>query len=209
MSAISTPTTLSATVTGTLATTSTAVFRMPFKGYITAATAAVGTAPAGSALTATLVAGNGIGGRLSIAASATSGDFTLSTSAFTVTNKALTSNVATLTTSAVHGYAVGDVVTVRNVGDPFDGTYTISAVASTTTFGYVRTKKNVTSVAVAAGAGATAQSSSPVSFAAGDLVTVAVTAVGSSTAGSNLGVVITVAASSDAGAPLDWDGTTV
>jgi hypothetical protein len=180
---------------------------MPFKGYITAATAAVGTAPAGSALTATLVAGNGIGGRLSIAASATSGDFTLSNGAFTVTNKALTSNVATLTTSAVHGYAVGDVVTVRNVGDPFDGTYTISAVASTTTFGYVRTKKNVSSAAVAAGA--TAQSSSPVSFAKDDLVTVAVTAVGSGTAGSNLGVVITVAASSDAGAPLDWDGTTV
>ena len=209
MSAISTPTILSANVTGAVSTSSKAVFRMPFKGYITAATAAVGTAPTGSALTATLVANNGILGRLSIAAAATSGDFTLSTGAFTVTNKALTSNVATLTTSAVHGYAVGDVVTVRNVGDPFDGTYTISAVASTTTFGYVRTKKNVTSVAVAAGAGATAQSSSPAAFAAGELVTLTVAQVGSTVAGSDLGVVITVAASSDAGAPLDWDGTTV
>ena len=104
---------------------------------------------------------------------------------------------------------MGDVVTVRNVGDPFDGTYTISAVASTTTFGYVRTKKNVTSVAVAAGAGATAQSSSPAAFAAGELVTLTVAQVGSTVAGSDLGVVITVAASSDAGAPLDWDGTTV
>ncbi len=207
MSAISTPTILSANITGAASTSSTAVFRMPFKGYITAATAALGTAPAGSALTATLVANNGILGRLSIAASGTSGDFTLSTGAFTVTNKALTSDVATLTTSAVHGYAVGDVVTVKGVGFPFDGTYTISVVASTTTFGYVRTKANVSSAAVAAGA--TAQSSSPAAFAAGELVTLAVTAVGSSTAGSNLGVVITVAASSDAGAPLDWDGTTV
>ena len=204
---INTPTILSANVTGAASTSSKAVFRMPFKGYITAATAAVGTAPVGSALTATLVANNGILGRLSIAVSTTSADFTLSTGAFTVTNKALTTNVATLTTSAVHGYAVGDVVTVKGVGEPFDGTYTISVVASTTTFGYVRTKTNVSSVAAAAGA--TAQSSSPAAFAAGELVTLAVTAVGSSTAGSDLGVVITVQASSDAGAPLDWDGTTV
>ena len=191
MSAISTPTILSANVTGAVSTSSKAVFRMPFKGYITA----------------TLVANNGILGRLSIAVSTTSADFTLSTGAFTVTNKALTTNVATLTTSAVHGYAVGDVVTVKGVGEPFDGTYTISVVASTTTFGYVRTKKNVTSVA--APAGATARSSSPAAFAAGELVTLAVTQIGSTVAGSNLGVVITVAASSDAGAPLDWDGTTV
>ena len=207
MSAISTPTILSANVTGAVSTSSKAVFRMPFKGYITGATAAVGTAPTGAALTATLVANNGILGRLSIAVSTTSADFTLSTGAFTVTNKALTTNVATLTTSAVHGYAVGDVVTVKGVGEPFDGTYTISVVASTTTFGYVRTKKNVTSVA--APAGATARSSSPAAFAAGELVTLAVTQIGSTVAGSNLGVVITVAASSDAGAPLDWDGTTV
>ena len=204
---INTPAILSANVTGALATSSTAVFRMPFKGYVTAATAAVGTAPVGAALTATLVANDGVLGRLSIAAAGTSGDFTLSTGEFTVSNKALTSNVATLTTSAAHGYAVGDTVTVDGVGTPFDGTYVLSAVASTTTFGYVRTKPNVSSVAAAAGA--TAQSASPAAFAAGQLVTLAVTQVGSSTAGSNLGVVITVAASSDAGAPLDWDGTTV
>jgi hypothetical protein len=180
---------------------------MPFKGYITGATAAVGTAPTGAALTATLVANDGILGRLSIPVSTTSAAFTLSTGAFTVSNKALTSNVATLTTSAVHGYAVGDVVTVDGVGFPFDGTYTISVVGSTTTFGYVRTKPNVSSVAAAAGA--TATSASPAEFAANQLVTVAVTQIGSSVAGSNLGVVITVQASSDAGAPLDWDGTTV
>lgn len=207
MSAISTPATLSATVTGALTTNSKAVFRMPFKGYVTGATAAVGTAPTGAALTATIVSGTGTLGRLSVAVSTTSAAFSLSDATFTVTNKALTSNVATLTTSAVHGYAVGDTVTVRNAGEPFNGTYVISAVASTTTFGYVRTKPNVTSVATAANA--TAQSSSTVRFAAGDLVTVAVTQIGSTVAGSDLGVLITVAASSDAGAPLDWDGTTV
>jgi hypothetical protein len=207
MSAISTPTILSATITGALTTNSTAVFRMPFKGYVTGATAAVGTAPTGAALTGTLVSGTGTLGRLSIAVSTTSADFSLSNAAFTVTNKALTSNVATLTTSAVHGYAVGDVVTVKGVGEPFDGTYTISAVASTTTFGYVRTKANVSSAAAASGA--TAQSSSTVAFAAGDLLTLAISQIGSTVAGSNLGVAITVQASSDAGAPLDWDGTTV
>ena len=203
---INTPAILSANVTGALTTSSTAVFRMPFKGYVTGATAAVGTAPTGAALTATLVANDGILGRLSVAVSTTSADFTLSTGAFTVSNKALTSNVATLTTSAVHGYAVGDVVTVKGVGTPFDGTYVLSAVASTTTFGYVRTKKNVSSVAAAAGA--TAQSASPAAFAAGELVTLAVTQIGSTVAGSNLGVVITFQQASDAGAPLDWDGTT-
>lgn len=209
MSAISTPTILSATITGALTTSSTAVFRMPFKGYVTGATAAVGTAPTGAALVGTLVSGTGTLGRLSIAVSTTSADFSLSNAAFTVTNKALTSNVATLTTSAVHGYAVGDVVTVKNVGEPFDGTYTISVVGSTTTFGYVRTKANVSSVAVAGAAGATATSASTVAFAAGDLLTLAISQIGSSVAGSNLGVAITVQASSDAGAPLDWDGTTI
>lgn len=182
---------------------------MPFKGYVTSATVAVGTAPTGAALTGTIVSGTGTLGRFSIAISGTSADATLSNAAFTITNKALTSNVATLTTSAVHGYAVGDTVTVRNVGDPFDGTYVISVVGSTTTFGYVRTKPNVSSVAVAAGAAATAQSSSTVAFAKGDLITLAVTQIGSSVAGSNLGAIIAVAASSDAGAPLDWDGTIV
>ena len=204
---INTPAILSANVTGALTTSSTAVFRMPFKGYVTGATAAVGTAPTGAALTATLVANDGILGRLSVAVSTTSADFTLSTGEFTVSNKALTSNVATLTTSAAPGYAVGDVVTVKGVGTPFDGTYVLSAVASTTTFGYVRTKPNVSSVAAAAGA--TAQSASPAAFAAGQLVTLAVTQIGSTVAGSNLGVVITVQQASDAGAPLDWDGTTV
>ena len=62
-----------------------------------------------------------------------------------VTNKALTSNVATLTTSAAHGFSVGDNVHV-SIGDAvFDGNYVISAVPTTTTFSYERVNADVVS----------------------------------------------------------------
>lgn len=63
----------------------------------------------------------------------------------TVSNKALTSNVATLTTSTNHGFSVGWRVSVIGVGFPFDGSYKITAVTSNT-FSYARTAANVTSV---------------------------------------------------------------
>lgn len=66
----------------------------------------------------------------------------------TISNKALTSNVATLTTGAVHGYAIGDVVTVAGVDTTFDGTYVVASVPTTTTFTYALTTANVTSAAV-------------------------------------------------------------
>jgi hypothetical protein len=62
----------------------------------------------------------------------------------TVTNKALTSNVATLTTSAAHGLAVGFEIEVTGVDATFNGTYTITAVTSTT-LSYAKTASNVTS----------------------------------------------------------------
>ncbi len=65
-----------------------------------------------------------------------------------VTNKALTSNVATLTTGAAHGLAVNDVVVVAGVDATFNGTYTVTAVPTTTTFSYARTATNVASTAV-------------------------------------------------------------
>ena len=65
----------------------------------------------------------------------------------TVTNKALTSNVATLTTSAAHGLAVGFEVTVTGVDATFNGTYTVTGVPTTTTFTYAKTASNVTSTA--------------------------------------------------------------
>lgn len=64
----------------------------------------------------------------------------------TLSLKALTSNVATITTAAPHGYVVGDLVTVVNTTpDPvFDGVQLITAVTSTT-FNFTKVNANVTS----------------------------------------------------------------
>lgn len=66
----------------------------------------------------------------------------------TVTNKELTGNVAKITTSAAHGFVVGNDVTVALTTPDavFDGTYKITAVTSTT-FSYARTNVNVGVVA--------------------------------------------------------------
>lgn len=61
----------------------------------------------------------------------------------TITNKALTNNVATLTVGT-HSFRVGMPVTVTGVDSTFNGTYTISAVGATT-FSYAKTATNVTS----------------------------------------------------------------
>ena len=65
-----------------------------------------------------------------------------------VSNKALTSNVATLTTSAAHGFCTGMEVTITGVDATFNGTYTITGVPTTTTFTYAKTAGNVASTAV-------------------------------------------------------------
>jgi hypothetical protein len=65
---------------------------------------------------------------------------------FTITNKLLLNNVATLTTSAAHGFVVGGTVVVDGVDATFDGTYTITAVAATT-FSYAKTSSNIPSIA--------------------------------------------------------------
>jgi hypothetical protein len=72
---------------------------------------------------------------------------TISAIVKTVSNKALTSNVATLTTSATHGYLAGDVVVVSGVDATFNGTFSITAVPTTTTFTYAKTATNVSSAA--------------------------------------------------------------
>lgn len=65
-----------------------------------------------------------------------------------ITNKALTSNVATLTTSAAHGLCTGMVIVITGVDATFNGTYTITGVPTTTTFTYAKTASNVSSTAV-------------------------------------------------------------
>jgi len=66
----------------------------------------------------------------------------------TVNNKALTDNVATLTTAAAHNFLVGDRITVAGVDATFNGTYALTAVPSSTTFSYAKTNANVASAAV-------------------------------------------------------------
>ena len=64
-----------------------------------------------------------------------------------ISNKALTSNVATLTTSANHSFVVGMEITITGVDATFNGVYTITAVTSNT-FSYAKTATNVSSTAV-------------------------------------------------------------
>jgi hypothetical protein len=65
-----------------------------------------------------------------------------------ITNKALTTNVATLTTSAAHGLSTGMQITVSGVDATFNGEYRITGVPTTTTFTYAKVAANVTSTAV-------------------------------------------------------------
>jgi hypothetical protein len=65
-----------------------------------------------------------------------------------INNKALTTNVATLQTTAAHGLCVGMEITITGVDATFNGTYTITGVPTTTTFTYAKVASNVTSTAV-------------------------------------------------------------
>lgn len=65
-----------------------------------------------------------------------------------VSNKELTDNVATLTTTAAHGLVAGDRVTISGVGSPFNGTHTVVSTPTTSTFSYAVAGTNVTSTPV-------------------------------------------------------------
>lgn len=65
----------------------------------------------------------------------------------TVTNKALTANVATLTTGSAHGFTVGRSVLIQGVDATFNGTYTIASAPTTTSFTYALTAADVASTA--------------------------------------------------------------
>jgi len=72
--------------------------------------------------------------------------------AYVITNKLLTANVATITTSTDHGFRVGQTATVTGVDSIFDGTHTITAVTTTSpfTFSYAKTNGEIISTAVTA-----------------------------------------------------------
>jgi hypothetical protein len=70
----------------------------------------------------------------------------------TVSNKALTSNIATLTTSTTHALVAGDTVTVSGVDSTFNGEYEVIATPTTSTFTYSKTASNVGSTAASGSA---------------------------------------------------------
>lgn len=72
----------------------------------------------------------------------------------TVTNKALTSNVATLTVGSGHAFSVGQTIKVTDVDTTFNGTFVVTAT-NTTTISYVCVATNVVSTAVTGTAAAT------------------------------------------------------
>jgi hypothetical protein len=66
-----------------------------------------------------------------------------------VSNKAITTNLATITTNAAHGITqVGTLVQLQGIDATFDGTYTVNSVPTTTSFTFVSTTATVSSAAV-------------------------------------------------------------
>jgi hypothetical protein len=65
-----------------------------------------------------------------------------------INNKALTTSVATLTTTEAHGLSVGMEITITGVDATFNGTFRITTVPTTTTFTYAKTATDVPSTAV-------------------------------------------------------------
>jgi len=65
-------------------------------------------------------------------------------STFTVTNTQITDNIATITTSAAHGFSAGDVVVIAGVNTTYNGTFVLRT-AGATTFTYSKTNANVAS----------------------------------------------------------------
>jgi hypothetical protein len=68
---------------------------------------------------------------------------------FNISNKAIVSNLATITTSAVHGITqVGTIVTIEGVDSTHDGIRVIHSIPTTSTFTYVSTTATQASAAV-------------------------------------------------------------
>jgi microcystin-dependent protein len=65
---------------------------------------------------------------------------------FYIYRKKLASNIATLSTTEPHSFSVGDIVTIIGVDATFNGTYTVKATPTATTFTYDKTASPVSEV---------------------------------------------------------------
>ena len=69
-----------------------------------------------------------------------------------VDQKTLTSGVALLRTTTVHGLKQGDTVKVTGIDNDFNGIFVVKEVPSTTTFSYVAIGTTITATVVVGGA---------------------------------------------------------
>jgi|688.fasta_scaffold00152_68 hypothetical protein len=74
--------------------------------------------------------------------------YATTTDTISITNKALTTNVATLTTSENHSFTTGDYVKISGIDSIFNGIHLITGTPTATTFTYAKTNGNVTSAAL-------------------------------------------------------------
>lgn len=65
---------------------------------------------------------------------------------FYIYRKKLASNIATLSTTQPHSFIIGDIVTVVGVDATFNGTYTVKATPTATTFTYDKTASPVAEI---------------------------------------------------------------
>jgi len=110
--------------------------------------AATAAANNGANLSAWLNTANALSGQktVSFGGNNTTFEILVDSTSKTISNVALSSNVVTVTTSAVHGLVTGDRVKVAattNTG--INGTFTVATAPTATTFTYALTASNITS----------------------------------------------------------------
>jgi hypothetical protein len=71
--------------------------------------------------------------------------YTSTTNDLLVTEKELTTNVATITTASAHGLSAGNYVKISGVDSTFNGVYEVSTIPTSTSFTYAKTATNVLS----------------------------------------------------------------
>jgi hypothetical protein len=110
---------------------------------ITAGTYTITTIPSPSTFTFNYTAGN-------LSANNQTGG-SVSAKSRTIKSRSLTGNVATITTTGIHGAIIGETVTISGIDSTFNGSYVITSIPSNNTFTYAKTEANVPS-AVTTGA---------------------------------------------------------
>lgn len=70
------------------------------------------------------------------------------TNAKEIISKQLELNIATLVTSAAHGFIVGELVSITNVDSYFNGTYTITEIPTPTSFKFKKSSSNDRAISV-------------------------------------------------------------